>query len=301
MKRSIVQHGPSTLTVSLPAAWAKRHGLRKGAEVVLEEAEHAITIRVGEARDAMARTVDLRGLKNVCPKIIAAVYKLGYDDVVFEYGTPDELAEIQRLLHGSFIGLEVVEESAGRVHVRSVSEPDDAEFQALLRRMFHFLLAIAEESLAAANRKDKTTHALLVPRDESINRVADFLRRIVIRHGQRDYASDCAIYYVIEQLEKCADAYKHMNIHLAAHEPLDARLLELYAQAVELTRKYVKIFWDYSPLRAKEWFDCWQEFSERADELTAHPGAHRILRIAQALFDLSGTTIMLGMSQQDAR
>ena len=36
MKRNLVQHGASTLMVSLPAEWAKKHGLRKGDQVEIE-------------------------------------------------------------------------------------------------------------------------------------------------------------------------------------------------------------------------------------------------------------------------
>ena len=36
MKRKVVQQGPSTLMVSLPAKWAKRLGIKKGDEINID-------------------------------------------------------------------------------------------------------------------------------------------------------------------------------------------------------------------------------------------------------------------------
>jgi hypothetical protein len=39
IKRKVILHGPSTLTVSLPSKWVKNHNIKKGDELNIEETE----------------------------------------------------------------------------------------------------------------------------------------------------------------------------------------------------------------------------------------------------------------------
>ena len=46
MRRKIVQHGPATLTLSLPSGWAKKWGIKKGSELEVEELGKELRIKV---------------------------------------------------------------------------------------------------------------------------------------------------------------------------------------------------------------------------------------------------------------
>ena len=51
MERSLVKHGESTLMVSIPAAWARRHHLEKGDAVdMLDEGECLVLVRKGKKK-----------------------------------------------------------------------------------------------------------------------------------------------------------------------------------------------------------------------------------------------------------
>jgi len=50
MKRKIVQHGSSSLTITLPIKWVEKFGLKKGGELNVEENGPTLLISTGGRR-----------------------------------------------------------------------------------------------------------------------------------------------------------------------------------------------------------------------------------------------------------
>jgi len=293
MKRRVVQHGPKTLTISLPARWAREYGIEKGDEINLEKTEHGLLLSTMNGRRLAQIQLDLRGLKEAISRVIAASYKSGHDEIIATYATPGELEEIHRVLGITCVGFEIIEETDTAVHIHNVSEPAREEFKALFRRLFFFLLTTADECLAAARNHDATAYKKLVIRDWNINKLADFCRRIINKHGQDIFKSDTATYHVVEQLEKIGDRYKEICLLLAEQKRKpDHRFLAALENANELLRAYETLLFHFT---LKE-FATFLERTTRArrkERTSQEIGLSLIDEVIREIDDLKGATLTM--------
>ena len=295
MKRKIVQHGPSTLTISLPAKWVKSFALQKGDEVNVEQTKNGILITADKERHHGQKRINVKGLTAVISRSIAALYKAGYDEVIVEYSSPEELERIHSTVSTSYIGFEIVEETKNQVIIRKVSEPTNEEFRTIFRRIFHFLMSTAEESVEAAQKHDKAAYQRLILRDKNINKLANFCRRVVNKRGQTEFAQETAIYYIIEQLEKIADNYKDINKHLFEREKMTKEQILMYQRVNKLLQTYEELFFSFTLAKMNKFIVDYkaiaEEFKNRKSETIAIE--YHLRSIAHQLFTLSGATMIL--------
>ena len=95
MKRKIVQHGSSSLTVSLPFSWAQKHGLSKGDEIEVEERGHSLIIHSKDKPTLSKATFVIDDKNKFLRRYIISLYKQGYDEIEIcsEDGMPMEKIE----------------------------------------------------------------------------------------------------------------------------------------------------------------------------------------------------------------
>ncbi len=299
LKRRLVQHGPSTLTISLPSDWAKEHDLRRGDELAVVKTDRGLLLSTNKSPKFDQRRIKVTGLVALIPRAIAAMYKRGYDDIVVEYAKPRELEQIHEILAKSCSGFEIVEETEGEVRIRNVSEPSHEEFRALFRRIFFFLASIAGEGLQAAKTHDKEAYHKLVLRDQNVNKLTDFCRRLVHKRKQREYESDMALYHVIEQLEKIADRYGAINTHLQrSRRKPGEHAVAMYTRANTLVRSYEKLFFDFDLQRADQLtLEC-RTFLQQMEQNPSAPtedsfAVFQLETIVTDIYNLIGPTLVL--------
>lgn len=299
LKRRVVQHGPSTLTISVPADWAKRYDLKRGDEITLVTTDRGLLLTTDKSPRFEQQRITVTGLIALIPRAIAAMYKRGHDDILVEYERPEELEQIHDILARSCMGFEIVEETEGEVHIRNVSEPSHEEFRALFRRIFFFIASIAEEGIQAAKTHDRAAYHKLVLRDQNVNKLTDFCRRLVHKRKQREYESDAALYHVIEQLEKIADRYGAINTYLQkSRRHPGERTLAMYAQANAFVKAYERMFFEFSLSRADHLTRECRAFLQSIEHETTPPGddpfvIFQLESIATDIYNLIGPTIVL--------
>lgn len=298
MKRRVVQHGPSTLTISLPAYWVKKYGVVKGDEISIKDFGQSILLSTNQGISLTPAEINVIGLSAVTRGAIAAAYKRGYDEVIVRYSSAEELKKIHSVLQKTCVGFEILEESDSIIRIQKVSEPAREEFKPLFRRMFYFLLHLADESLSAARENDVVNHEKLVLRDWNINKLADFCRRIINKFGQNDYPSDIVMYHIIEQLEKIGDLYKEINnCRVMAKTALPKEILELYVAVNELLRAYEQLFFDFSLKKMHSLQENYEKII--ADKYTPTkedlPVWYRLRTIATEIYGLKGSTLTLNV------
>jgi len=247
MKRRVVQHGPSTLTISLPSRWTRERGVKKGDELTIESLHNGLFIHAGPRKSYETKHISVKGLPEIITKSIAALYKYGYNEIIVEYGTPEELEQIHRIIQSGYIGYEIVEETKNTVRIRIVSEPQEEEFKTLFRRIFYFLLSYADETLLAMQQHNRMSYQKLILRDENINKLTDFCRRVVNIGGQNDYQSDTALYHLLEQLEKLGDDFKELNKVLARKcEPCSKKIMTRFHDVTNLLKDFEHLFFNFT-------------------------------------------------------
>jgi phosphate uptake regulator len=297
MKRKIVKHGPTTLSVSLPADWVKEYGLKKGDEISIDRVNEGILISAGAERRLSSKTINVSNKEQLIKKAIAALYKGGYDEIVVEYTHPEELEAIHDALNTGFIGFEIVQETKTAVHIHKVSEPTQDEFRAIFRRIFHFLSTTAQESLEAARSGNRSELRKLIARDDTINKLTDFCRRVVNKRSQRVYQQHAALYHIIEQLEKIADSYKEINKIMLERAEVSEEVLHLYEQVNSMTLLYADLFFNFSLDKVDELFTMYRKLRQRQQALRRKPDEEQLnfllQGIAREIYNLSGVTMII--------
>ena len=299
-QRKVVQHGPCTLTVSLPKAWTNRHNIQRGDHLSVQHMNNGLFITSGMPAQKPPTQVDLSNRTTLMAKTIGSLYRIGHNEITVKYATTQDLETLHGIVGAKYIGFEIVDETNESITIKKVSNPDEHEFDTLFRRIFHFLTVIGEDSYAAATTGDTEAYERLIGRDRNVDRLADFCRRVVGQQGQSTYRNDCALYHVVEQLEKIGDLYRDINKRLlSSGETLTGEELSLYAEANRLMRAFGRLFFAFDMEKVRvfyEDFDVFKELSDEVEEQTGHGRiTHLIEQIPRELHNLIGSVLMLNL------
>ena len=137
MERKLVKQGRNALTVTLPAQWLKRKGLKAGNSVDMDVGNSCVTINVGRKAAAEETTVNVRDEERsfIWHKIIAA-YIEGYDRITILHNNPSLTQEFTQQL----LGLIMEEHTSTKTVLKSIISVPEDNFQVLLRRAGHMFL-----------------------------------------------------------------------------------------------------------------------------------------------------------------
>ena len=153
--RKIQRVGRSTLSVSIPSAWAKERGFQQGDDVILIS-ESDGSLRLVPSRSYMSRerleesicNSDLCDEPKLLERIIVGNYILGRETVKVissERVSSEHIEEIRRTV-SKLIGLAIVEETPDLVTIQCSVDPRKYRLEMLLRRLSTISLTMVKES-----------------------------------------------------------------------------------------------------------------------------------------------------------
>lgn len=236
--RKIIQLGKETLVVSLPSAWAKHHGLKKGDELEADEqGPRLVLCPKSEAKPGRV-SVDVSGAKPMIKRILGALYKAGYDEFEVGYEGKEELGAIKEVM-AEFVGFEVIEEGKNTVLIRNVSHLIPEEFDNMFRKMIFVIDTIAQEGLNACRARDWKKLQFMASVDIEVNKYADFCRRILNTVGHKVARRASPSYYLVEQLEKIGDSFRDICLYCSSnHLAISSGLSATYASVNDFFRQF---------------------------------------------------------------
>lgn len=246
MKRKIVQHGSSSLTVSLPYSWAKKFNLKKGDEIDLDEKGSYIVISPKEASTSNKATFIIKNKKTFLGRYIINLYKQGYDEIeiICEEGLPihvitDVLNEV--------IGFEIVEQGAKRCIIRNIAQAVDSEFDMMLRRAFLVTITFAKDTLIAFNKKDFNTLKELSKMQDTNNKLTSLCQRILTKKGYKIHAKTNFLYSIIDQLEQMADHIGDMcDYFYDNNAEISKKLLKKFEEVILQIEAFYDLFYNFN-------------------------------------------------------
>ncbi|MBU2638329.1 MAG: hypothetical protein KJ955_05120 [Nanoarchaeota archaeon] len=181
MKRSLILMGGKTFVVSLPANWIKKHGLKKGQELEVNEDIGTITISAG-ALKSEEKAISIE-YSSSCHEKLIKVYQLGYDTIKVTGKISNERLQQET----NFLpGFEIISAGKGYSLLKCVSEPNNRDFDALLSRAF-----------------------LLLPNDrKSALRLISMCKRCISKNGFKRFNESLVTYNLLCDMEKAALSHK---------------------------------------------------------------------------------------------
>ncbi len=136
MKRKLVQQGPTTLMVSLPTNWIKKHGYKKGDEIEINEKDANLV--VGGKQEAVSEAsihIESKKLpldedkypdRYVIRTIVINALRKGHDKIRITFDSPDVLYRINSCV-GEVLGYEITEQSSNSCLVEAVAALKDVD------------------------------------------------------------------------------------------------------------------------------------------------------------------------------
>jgi phosphate uptake regulator len=183
--RKVLEMGGGTLLVSLPKAWARKNGVRKGSTVAVDElSERKLIIRPIEGGEDMPREVSLErtgGDLVTVTNDITSAYLYGYD-VIRLWGkkviSREDRARLKETL-SRLIGLEIMDEDSKQITVQFLLEPSAINPERIVRRISGIIEGMIKDTAEAVGRNDQKLLSLVAERDDEVDRLYFLLVRTI--------------------------------------------------------------------------------------------------------------------------
>ena len=252
MKRKVTLHGPSSLTISLPAKWVNKFHILKGDEVEVTERGRSIIISQKKALTFPKTVIEVADLPNYCRRAVTALYRDGATEIELDYTNQEYIGEIQEILSDQVIGFEIVKQDGKSCLLKDLSGTNDNEFEVALRRSWLLVLSIADDCKSAFQNKDFDVLKSISFRDKSVNKLTNYCSRILVKNGHTDYRKTAVYYFIVRELESIADNYKDMvqGYQKIKKEPTPTSLENFDKVNFYLNELY-KMFYDFDRKKAE--------------------------------------------------
>ena len=223
--RKVQRLGPSTLAMTLPAEWARQHGVQKGDEVTVRESSKGVlTITPESARkEESEATIHIEGLDaNAVERAIIGQYVLGRRiiHVTAEETLGSEHINAVYNAETQLMGLGVIEETPERITIRCSVDPEDFAFHNLIERLESTGRTMRGEAMKAIAHDNRDLAERALNRERQANKIFVLLLRLIFTAyqnpslaravGLEDGFPLIAYRSVAKNLELTADNAEHM-------------------------------------------------------------------------------------------
>ncbi|MFA5724609.1 MAG: AbrB/MazE/SpoVT family DNA-binding domain-containing protein [Candidatus Pacearchaeota archaeon] len=180
MERKIVQHGPATLMISLPAKWVRKKGLKKGDELNIEEKENQLIMGLDAKKHKSETSINISSFEESSIRtILTNVYRLGYDKITINYKDEAAIKIINEITEKNLLGFEITEKANGNCKIESITEPSIEQFDNIFSKVFMNIddLFLIGENLFLGKKQE------FEDIDRKIQQLDNFCKRVLIKNS----------------------------------------------------------------------------------------------------------------------
>ncbi len=183
--RKVLEMGGGTLLISLPKAWAKKNGVKKGATVAVDElSARKLIVRPIEDVAEKPREIEIgypREDFNQVTNDLTGAYLLGYDmiRIVGKNVISREDRAILKATMARLVGLEIMDEDSKQITVQFLLESSAIIPEKIVRRMSSILDGMLRDTAEGLTKGDPKLLALVAERDDEVDRLYFLLVRVI--------------------------------------------------------------------------------------------------------------------------
>jgi phosphate uptake regulator len=242
MKRKIVQHGSSSLTLTLPVKWTEKFHLKKGQELDVEE--NGPTLIVTTKAESSETKKVIKADEIFTKNDLSHLYQLGYDELEIELGK-GTLEEIKERLPNC-MGFEIVDQKNNKIYIKSIASTLESEFDNLLRKAFLITDEMGQEILQAmeSGKYDKLKETKNL--ETLNNKYTDICTRILNKRGYSNQNRTMQMYEIIKNIERIADELRDLCDILIKDKKADKELKLDIKEAISYYELFYTMFYKYS-------------------------------------------------------
>jgi phosphate uptake regulator len=209
MKRKIVQHGSSSLTVTLPVDWVGKYKLKKGDEVNVEEAGPTLSITTSQEIASPKKIISTAQEGIFTKNNLSHLYQLGYNEIEVKFDSPKVLEEIKERI-ANCIGFEIIDQKDHTIYIKSIATTLEEEFDTLLRKSFLITNEMAKSLLEALEKGELSKMAEIRNLESLNNKFTDVCLRLLNKKGYKVPQRTMQMYEIIKSIERIADEVKYL-------------------------------------------------------------------------------------------
>jgi len=276
MKRRIIKQGHNTLTLTLPADWAKKLNLKSGDEVDVLEKDNTLIVNSEHNHKKKYCEIDITGFSvPILWRYFQSVYRAGcyeikitfdsskknyvdafhYYTTQFEYSKLGEkippkpaIAMIQDVTN-RFIGIDIIETGKDYCILREMAEVTPQEFEHSFRRIFLVILQMFDMIIDAIENNRiresslcKEIHAIDLTVDKLVDYCARILNKISIDFPEKKKPLIFSSLFILELI---GDEFKYIGKHLALTTQNANETLQIAKLTRQHFERYYKLYYTF--------------------------------------------------------
>ncbi len=227
MKRKIVKNGIATLTVSLPAKWAKDHSLKQGDELNVVERGPFLEIGVSQTKEIKRKTIIVKATTSTYLTISTiAAYRSGYDEIelkiidneviykskelVFRKNKEPYLIntlEFINTLATYFVGMEIIHQDSTKVILKDMSNHENLDLESIYWRIVDLVKEAGDSFLKSLETGHEQHYKNQSAIEFNINKLCNYYMRCLVKSHFPNIKEDLATYQLIALIENSSDVY----------------------------------------------------------------------------------------------
>jgi phosphate uptake regulator len=295
MKRKLIQHGMSSLTISLPKKWVDSNNLTKGDEIDVDSSSRNLIVSAEKSYKKKKIDIDVSNSAPMIKRMIGACFKSGYDEINIRFKSHEELKVMQDLIREQFAGFEIIRQTKNNLTIKNLSKASFEEFENTLKR-FLFVVDCMASDLASAVKKDDFEWMMNISLQKiESDKFADYCRRAINMGAEIDNKRTAPLYTIIEQIEKVVDRYNDLCLLIAKKKlKLGKETILIISEIVDIQKMFHSIFSKFDIKKMPEFGRKKQKIQNNIDKalLRCKKEEIKILdildRILNLIFDLNG-------------
>ncbi len=287
MKRKLIQHGASSLTVVLPRKWIKKNNLSKGGEVDIEVAENNLIIGTETRYPARTLSINVKGMKYTLRKTVADCYKAGYDDVHIDFSSHYELSDVKDVIQRAVSGFEILNQTKENLDLKNIGKNYFGEFDVVLRRFFLIVNQVAEEAAEAIEKKDFEWMQMLILLKSEVGKFSNYCRRAINMGYTPGFKRMGPLYVIIEELDKVPRDYRTILRYISSKKiKVNKPVINFMKMLASYEYAFYELFYNFNLNKI-------EELGKRRRELEAHLAELELKVSKKEIFIISGLRAIL--------
>lgn len=184
--RKVQKVGGGTFTISIPAQWAKEHGITAGESLYLYTiSDGSLIVRQSENEQSELSTVQIK-IEQSEPRVVGwqlqSAYLAGFKKIVLT--TQDEFSKEQRNqitdIMGNLIGVEMSEESESRIVIQELLDASDVSIRQSVMQLQFITISMYEAAISALIGSTSEIE-YIYQRDDEVDRILKLITRYFTR------------------------------------------------------------------------------------------------------------------------
>ncbi len=248
MKRKVVKHGSSTLTVSLPADWTRSLNIQPGDELFVNEKGRSLVVSCDKELTLPKYSLNIDSANfRIMESHLYSLYKSGYNEIEIRFSDPKIVNIIRSIISTSLMGYEITEQGSNKLIIKNVLSGISEDIDVIIRRNFLVVLSIARSTIDFMKKGNLYSLRTLRSLEYTSNQFASFLHRQLIIKGYKDTSKTIFLYEIVMLTERIGDHYRELCDYLSRKEnknlKINENVIALWERALKMYETFYELFY----------------------------------------------------------